>query len=225
MDEHHNPWLAVPSEPPYVLPCDSDAIYAFNAKAPEKFRVQFNVLPEPFIGLTTAPVVLLNQNPGFDDQDLQVHARPDFQAVLRNNYCHGPSAFPFYFFDPGLDSPGREWCRKKLRWLLEEFEPKELSRSILFVEYFPYHSRKFSHANLELASQEYGFGLVRSAVARGSTIVIMRARALWIWRIPELEEYSRVFTLNSAQNVAVSPGNCPGFNAVVSAIRDGIVDQ
>jgi hypothetical protein len=223
MCEHVNPWLAVPSQPPYVLPCDSGAIRAYNAKAPEKYRVQLNSLPEPFIGITTAPVVLLNQNPGFDDGDPQDHAHPKFQALLRNNYSQGWSAFPFYSLDPSFENGGREWWERKLSWLLKKFKPIELARSILCVEYFPYHSRRFCHASLEVPSQEYGFGLVRSAIARGAVVVIMRARALWIKRVPELERYSRAFRLNSPQNVVVSPGNCAGFDVVVSAIRDGNV--
>ena len=225
MLEHVNPWLAVPPQPPYVLPCDRDAIDEYNAEARETYKIRLDVLPEPFVGIATAPVVLLGLNPGFDDQDPEVHARPQFQALLRNNYSQGSSAFPFYFLDPTFESPGRQWWERKLRWLLEKFEPKELARSILCVEYFSYHSSRFRHASLELPSQEYGFGLVRSAIARGAVVVIMRGSERWIERVPELEGHSRAFKLNNPQNVVVSPGNCAGFDVVVSAIRDGIVNE
>jgi hypothetical protein len=222
MSEPSNPWPPVPSRSPYVLDCDRDAINEYNAKTREEYAVRLDVMPEPFVGITAAPVVLLNLNPGFDGKDPEVHARPEFQALLRNSYDHGPSAFPFYFLDPTLESPGRQWWKRKLRCLLEQFEPKKLARSLLCVEYFPYHSIRFRHASLQLPSQEYGFGLVRSAVARGSVVVIMRAERHWKEKIPELEGYSRAFRLNSSQNVAVSPRNCAGFGVIVSAIRDGI---
>ena len=183
-------------------------------------RLQLNALPEPFFGTTTAPVVLLGLNPGFDDTDPVVHANPEFQALIRNNYRQGWSAFPFYFLDPNFENGGRAWWEKKLKPLIAMFTRKDLAQSILCVEYFPYHSRRFRHARLKIPSQEYGFGLVHSAIARGAVIVIMRARALWMKRVPELERYSRAFTLNSPQNVVVSPRNCTGFDAVVAAIRN-----
>src|ERR1700674_3500503 len=97
MDGHSNPWLAVPSEPPYVLPCDSEIVHAYNSKhSDENCRLRLNVLPEPFIGFRTAPVLLLNLNPGFDDLDPDDHTRPEFQALLRNNYEHRFLDFPFY---------------------------------------------------------------------------------------------------------------------------------
>lgn len=221
MSEHFNPWLVLPSQPPYVLPCDSDAISQFNVRAPEKHRLQLDVLPEPFIGYTTAPVVLLSLNPGFDDPDLQVHARPEFQSLLRSNYSQNRSAFPFYFLHPGFENGGRRWWESKLNPLLKIFEREQLAQSIFCVEYFPYHSRRFAHAGLEVPSQEFGFGLVRSAIVREAVIVIMRGSNLWKQSIPTLETYRRAFTLNSPQNVVVSPRNRPGFEEVVSAIRDG----
>jgi|ERR1700730_1218493 len=206
MAAYLNPWLAVPSEPPYLLFCDFEIIRAYNATHQnKKYQVQDTVLPEPFVGVTTAPVILRGLNPGFNDQDPEVHSRPEFQALLRNNYCHASSAFPFYFLNPGFECSGRRWWERLLRWLLEKFSPKELARSILCVEYFPYHSRNFNHASLRLPSQEYGFSLVRSAIARGSVVVIMRAERYWKASVPELEGYSRALRLNSRQNVSVSP--------------------
>jgi hypothetical protein len=224
MDDYLNPWLAAPSEPPYWLPCDSEKVCEYNATHPnEEFKVQEKVLPEPFIGNTKAPVVLLNLNPGYGGRDPEDHARPEFQSLLRNNYSQGWLAFPFYSLDPTFENGGRRWWEKNLRYLLDIVERNQLARSILCIEYFPYHSRRFDHGSLELPSQKFGFGLARSAIARGAVIVIMRARKRWLSRVPELEEYSQAFALNSPQNVVVSPRNCPrgGFDRIVSAIRDG----
>src|SRR5580704_4872651 len=129
MNEHLNPWLALPSRSPYVLQCDSSAIAAYNVRAPEIYRLQLDVLPEPFVGITTAPVVLLGLNPGFNNQDPEVHERPEFQALVRDNYNQIPSNFPFYLLDPTFDSPGRRWWESKLRCLLERFEVKKLASS------------------------------------------------------------------------------------------------
>jgi hypothetical protein len=48
----------------------------------------------------------------------------------------------------------------------------------------------------------------------------MRAERLWKEKIPELNEASRVFRLNSPQNAVLSPRNCPGFNEVEAAIAN-----
>jgi hypothetical protein len=221
MGGHLNPWLALPTEPPYLLPCDSEIIRTYNAThADQKYLVQDRVLPEPFVGKTTAPVVLLNLNPGFEDGNIEEHARKEFQALVRGNYSQESAAFPLYYLDPSFEGGGESWCEGKLRWLLELFGSKKLARSLLFVEYFPYHSRRFDHAKLELPSQEYGFDLVRSAIARGAVVVVMRGRTLWTRRIPELASYPRAFRPKSSQGAWVSPGNCEGFDAIVSAIRE-----
>ena len=223
MHSHFNPWPTLPSKPPYLLECDSAAICTYNAKALEIHRVQLGAMPEPFVGNTTAPVVLLGLNPGFNDRDPEVHARPEFQALLRSNYGQDSSSYPFYFLDPNFESPGRDWWEKKLKALLAVFTRSVLAQSILCVEYFPYHSRRFRHTTLDLPSQQYGFGLVQSAIARGAVVVVMRSRKIWINKVTELETYSRAFTLNSPQNVVVTPRNCRGFDVVVSAIREGNV--
>ncbi len=221
MPEPINPWPAVPGRSPYVLSCDVRKIKEYNEKAHEEHKVQLNVLPEPFFGTTTAPVVLLALNPGFNNRDPKVHKDPRFQRLLRNNYSHGRSPFPFYFLNPNFESSGREWWEKKLKFLLDhhEFTREKLAQSLLCVQYFPYHSRRFR--KLELPSQEYGFGLVRSAITRGAVIVVMRSKKLWKKKVQELEGYPRAFTLKNPRNIVVSPGNCKRFDDVVSAIRNG----
>src|SRR5215204_4755778 len=65
-----NPWLALPSTAPYVLPEDRLKVEAFNAKLPSTSPCRLDVktvIPEPFIGaVTSAPVVVLQLNPGLD---------------------------------------------------------------------------------------------------------------------------------------------------------------
>lgn len=215
-----NPWLAVPAGPPYVLACDRDAVQMYQAqRRDERCRLELDVLPEPFIGVTTAPVVLLILNPGFEDGDIADHARGDLQALIRDNYRQNESSFPFYSLNPAFDNGGRRWWEKKLKYLLREFEREQLAQSILSVDYFPYHSRHFAHSSPQLPSQEFGFRLVRSAIARGAVIVIMRGQKLWKETIPELQKYSNTFALNSAQNVVLSPRNCARYDVLTSAIR------
>jgi hypothetical protein len=153
-----NPWVDVPRQPPYVLPCDSEAIRQYNDRhSDDPHHLHLNVLPEPFIGGRTAPVVLLNLNPGFDDRDPEDHAHEDFQALLRANYEHRDSEFPFYSLDPRFENGGRRWWRKKLKPLIDACGHEQVSRSLLCIEFFPYHSRRFGNGSLEVPSQQYGF--------------------------------------------------------------------
>ena len=216
-----NPWLTLPKQPPYVLPSDSEAIGTFESDAREEYRVQLETMPEPFFGNIMAPVVLLCLNPGFSERDLEVHGTPSFQALLRNNYSHGASPFPFYYLNPNFKSPGRDWWEQKLKPLMSTglFTREELANSLLCVQYFPYHSRRFRHARLAVPSQEFGFGLVRSAIDRGAFVVVMRSARLWADRVPQLKKYSRTTTLNNPLNVVISPRNCARFDDVVAAIR------
>lgn len=219
VNDHINPWVNVPRQPPYALPCELETLRRYNEEhLDERHRLQLNVLPEPFIGTKTAPVVLLNLNPGFDERDPEDHKRKDFQAVLRANYEHCDSEFPFYSLDPRFENGGRTWWEKKLKPLIDVCGRKQVSRSLLCIEFFPYHSRRFGNGTFRVPSQEYGFHLARLAIDRGAVIIIMRGRTRWTKVIPKLEGYSPIWSLNNPQNVVVSPRNCGGFETVVSRV-------
>jgi hypothetical protein len=100
----NNPWLGLPSKGPYVLPEDRPFVDAFNtALSPSSlFRIATNeVIPEPFVGaVATAPVLVLQLNPGYDETNPASHAEPDFREALLQNLRHSPREWPFYFFDP-----------------------------------------------------------------------------------------------------------------------------
>lgn len=219
--ETSNPWPALPLEPEYVLPCDADAVKKFKPAREEK-RLHLELLPEPFIGAIEAPVVLLALNPGFSTEDVAVHGSADFRDRVRGNHARKAAQYPFYYLDPICSkTPGGVWWEKKFRSLRSEgFDQQQVASSILCVQYFPYHSDQY--APLAVPSQEYSFMLVRSAIGRGAVIVIMRAGESWFKRVPELKGYSRLQKLCNPRNVTISPGNCPGYNDIVSAIQSGI---
>lgn len=221
-----NPWIDLPESAPFVLPGDAAVIERFNARAAEPLQVRLDVLPEPFIGRHDAPVVLLALNPGFSDGDPALHASAAFAASIRKNVRHESQAYPFYLLDPRNIGPGYHWWRQRLRILLEEFGTPLVSRSLLCVEYFPYHSRRFAHGRLDLSSQSYTRELVSEAIQRDAVVIVMRAWNLWRKAIPALENAPRCFRLRSVQNVSVSPKNCPeGFAAVREVLRGEFREQ
>lgn len=196
-----------------MLPEDRLQVEAFNAKLPptSPWRLDVEtVIPEPFIGaVTSAPVVVLQLNPGFDPAtDSASHADPQFRTALFANLRHEQTTWPFYFFDPRFrDShPGGLWWKRKTKKLEEAIPLEHLAQRLAVIEWFPYKSRRYK-IGCTVPSQEYGFSLVSSAIDRGALIVLSRSRELWERSIPALRSYPRKLTLSSVPNVALSPNN------------------
>jgi hypothetical protein len=215
-----NPWRALPRTLPFVIGEDAPAIAKFNQSANESARLHLELIPEPFIGDPCSPVVLLSLNPGFSPQDPMWHADPAFAEAARANLEHKASNYPFFLLNPTIKAPGNKWWSRRLSRLVKLFGLEQVARRVLCVEYLGYHSIKFSHHQLRLASQEYGFFLVRQALLRGATVVLTRGRRYWLEVIPELRRSDRVHSLQSVQNTTLSPRNCPtGFDQIVAALR------
>lgn len=229
MCEQTNPWLSIPDRADrYVAECDAGLVDRYD-------ELQLDVLPEPFIGCLGAPVVLLNLNPGFEEQNVQEHENPDFQELIRNNYKQTPCDFPFYYLDPRIrdnTGGGRYWSgtRGKLKRLIADCGVKQVAQKVLCIEFFPYHSVGFPgrlrRPNV-FPSQEYGVCLARSAVNdrdRDALIVIMRGEKLWEGKIPELENHPRKYVLRNYQNPTVSPGNCSRYEDEYEEIRSAVLN-
>jgi hypothetical protein len=214
-----NPWRRLPNQPDFVLPEDHDQVIEFNRCATPEGYFHLNLIPEPFLGLPDAPVVLLGLNPGYTDEDDAHHKDPAFVARSRANLLHRESQYPFFLLDPAITAPGAAYWKAKLRRLTEKFGAETIARHTLCVEFTPYHSVGFRHERLKLPSQQYSFDLVRQAVSRGAVIVIMRGKRFWVAAVPELLDYGRLFGLNSWQAAYISPGNCPtGFERICEAL-------
>ena len=136
-------------------------------------------------------------NPGFSPNAIR-HETHEFFTLSRNNLRHDGGEYPFYLLTPSLDVPGRAWWEQKLSRLIQAKGLKAVAHSLLCVEYFPYHSTRFAHAKLRVPSQQYSFGLVRSAMARNAAIVVLRSEKLWRAAVPELDTYPRL--VSSAQS-------------------------
>ena len=225
-----NPWLELPARPPYVPPGDASAVEGFNARARPDYRLQLDLLPEPFLGSPDAPVVLLNLNPGFAEGDRAAHADVGFRNAVLRTLRHEPQPFPFHYLDPTGTSLGHRWWRQRLGRVLARVPAEHAASRLLCIEYFPYHSRKFAHGTLRLPSQAYGFELARQAVVRAASVVLLRGERPWLEAVPELASHAKLFRLRSRQNVTLSPRNCPGgFERVIEAlavhVQSGAVQQ
>lgn len=205
-----NPWANLPHTEPYVLAEDLQII-----ESHKNFTgLRLDTLPEPLVGgLDNANVVFLALNPGFTNSDVEVNMQlPKFIDGCRNNLVN-PSTSPFYYFNGGLEETGGyKWWSAKLKPLIKAGVTENILREkIMMIEYFPYHSVNYRHINRFTPSQLYAFEIVREAIRRGKTIVIMRSKNLWLEAVPELANHPYM-TLSSAQNVVISPKNIGELN-------------
>ena len=216
-----NPWIELGQEPPFLLGTDYDSIMRFNESADEIHRIHHEVLPEPFLGDQNAGVVLLSLNPGFNLADEKFHIRCEyFKASLRKNLVGDKQDYPFYLLDPkNSKTPGYKWWNRKLKRLIDASSREKVAQGMLCIEFFPYHSKKYRSLGRILASQEYNFYLLREALRRNATVVVMRSRQRWLKHVPELASYNYLCLLNP-QNPSISQGNLPdGFRQIVEKLK------
>lgn len=201
-----NPWLDLPVHEPYVLADDKSYIDKHRHANNE---LRCDTLPEPYIGgLNNAEIIFLALNPGFRESDITVNmTHPQFSVENRRNQAD-PYNSIFYYFNGGFEETGGYWWwRKKLGPLLKAGVTEQMLRDkIMLIEYLPYHSENAKKiSNLKVPSQGFSFELVREAVRRKKTIIIMRSPKLWVSAVPELE--GNYISPNSWLNVTISPKN------------------
>jgi hypothetical protein len=212
-----NPWLDLPFIPPYVLKDEDLSIKQFNMSSKPIHQIRLELMPEPYLGRPDAPIVLLNLNPGFMEEEIYFHTQDEyFKTECRRTLLHEPQEYPFYLLDPAIsESEGHKWWMKKLRQPIELGGVLKVAQSFFCVEYFPYHSAKYKQLKKSLNSQQYSWTLVREAIKRDAYIILMRSRRLWLKAIPELVDYPRFSQLKNPQNVSISPRNCPEMWPVI----------
>src|SRR5580658_6826777 len=103
----HNPWLELPSEPPYILAADRHSITSLSNRLSGKSHIDSKVndqsIPEPFIGSPeAATVILLNLNPGDSPDDPNSHKNPQFREAMIRNLHHQAQDYPFYALNPAF---------------------------------------------------------------------------------------------------------------------------
>jgi hypothetical protein len=211
-------------EAPFVLPEDEAEVRRFNTRVTADKMLHLEILPEPFLGDPSAPVVLLNLNPGWNAQHDPInHARSDFIRANNANLRHEPSEYPFYLLDPHLLPYRTLWWERRLASLISETSLRAVAQNVLCVEYFPYHSKRFKGGKT-LPSQLYSFALVSAAIERKAVILLMRAKRRWLEAVPKLYGYENLYEASSVQSAYVSRRNYnrtgrEGFDHALAAIR------
>lgn len=215
-----SPWIDLPLNPPYVLASDMAVLNDFNANASLEHKYDFSLLPEPYLGSANASVVILNLNPGWSPDDLRIHSDPYFSALIRRSLNYRLESYPFLHLRPDVDTPGSRWWRRRTHRLTEEVGFENISSNLACIEFYPYHSPRFSATSPRIPSQDYSFYLVRQAISRKAEIVIMRSIKLWINAVPELGRYDRLHLGVNPRAPFISPGNLKhSYTKIVDRLR------
>ena len=204
LDQRVNPWLDLPVSPPYVLPEDLAVLRRYPRALAS---LVFAGPPGPFIGNpSSARVILLSLNPGFDEGDIDAASNEAIRLPWLDALTLREDAIFHPIHPDQARVGGSPWWPRKLRALTDVLGVNAVMTGLACVEWFPYASRKFVPIDDRLPSQQFTFELVGSALARGAEVIIMRSRALWIRSVPGLAD-QHVITLINNQNPAISPGN------------------
>jgi len=203
-----NPWLQLPSGPPYILPEDRAGIGDLPANGHIDHRINDQSVPEPFIGNPeSATVLLLNLNPGDPPHDPKTHRNQEFREAIMRNLHHKAQDYPFYALNPAFAWTGcAKWWVRHLRGLFDKgkLDCATVARRLCVIEWFPYHSRRARlPINAICSSQQYSFEIAKQML--GSKLIVgMRARNRWT----EVDQrFGEIPYVNSCQNPTISIGN------------------
>lgn len=183
----NNPWKNLSSESPcWVLPEDRESIDRFNnnQRSP-KTRIVTESIPEPFVGNPeSAKLVLLALNPGHLESDITSQRDPVFREAMFLNLKHELRNYPFHPLNPEFSHTGAaKWWKPILGPLKEEsrLTDAELSRALMVIEWFPYHSEKSGLPRKQVCgSQGYSLFLAKRMLNRDGVIVLgMRSKDHW----------------------------------------------
>lgn len=219
-----NPWITVPSGPPFIADCDRELIVLVLSADPRaRSELHFEALPEPYAGdPERATVVLLSLNPGWADTDrIENNPVEDWEAEARRNLTFSART-PFVHIDPRFrdKTGGGQWWSRRLRRLAEAASWEQVGQRLMVLEFFGYHSKNWRSLPIPLPSQVFTFDLLRRVLRRNLLIICTRGWSEWVWNVPDLYAYKRILRLNSQRWVGLSPGNMSAgdFDQVVAAV-------
>jgi hypothetical protein len=207
-----NPWKNLDSEASLlILPCDRASIDRYNWLQKDPITaVATESVPEPFIGNPeSARLVLLGLNPGHSEDDVRNHRDPHFRSAMFLNLKHELRDYPFYPLNPSFSHTGAgQWWNKILKSLKREsrLDDVTLSRMLMVIEWFPYHSEKSALPKKRICeSQEYSIFLAKRMLDKDGVILLgMRSKSHWL---SSDSAFQSVPFLKNNQRPFISRGN------------------
>jgi hypothetical protein len=218
-----NPWQAVNESPPYVVADDLPYIEAFNATlAPESpHRIELDLPPSPIHGFHDSPVVILEANPLWSPGAVEAYGNPAWVRIALDE-LHTAQGSRFHALeDAWAGNQGGRWWRDCLAGVHRAgYSYESLATKVLSVDFHGYFSKKWTGLPVTLPSQHFGFSLVRSAMDRGATVVLMRAARHWKVAVPGLATYPKLVPARNPRKSSLSAKNLgeSGFEHVLQAL-------
>jgi len=215
-----NPWVNLSQQSPYIAEVDREY---FEKYSDQLSHLELSVLPDPYVGdLKKAKVVFLLLNPGFQEGDNEICA-PHSEYFHENKASLTHAAHPpFYVLGEKFkQSGGYAWWIKKLKRVMESgVSISNLSEEIMCIQFFPYHSEKYKHFPKKLPSQYYSFELVKEAIRKQKTIVMMRSEKRWLEAVPELK--GNYIKIRNVRNPTVSDSNMKPeeFQRIINELKE-----
>jgi hypothetical protein len=220
-----NPWAGVRDKDPFIALCDREPIDLVCSKDPSaRSELHFEVLPEPYAGDPgTADVLLLSLNPGWGGTEQAEQTGADgWNQELRCNLTFAATT-PFVHIDPRFrqTTGGGLWWSKRLRTLDDPTSWERVGERLMVLEFFDYHSKNRRLLPIPLPSQAFTFQLLREAMRQDRLIIATRGWSRWVWNVPELYAYKRIFHLKSKRWSGISAGNLEpdAFQQIVDALN------
>ncbi len=104
---------------------------------------------------------------------------------------------------------GPTWWRKTFNKLnKDKIDFHIISKSFLSLEFFPYHSKSYSHFPITLRSQEYVFELLSQRIKNpvpNQKIILMRGQRYWETAVPELVDYPEYIKSRAVRRSYITP--------------------
>ena len=201
-------------------------------------KLDLSVIPLHFIGdIYNAKVLVLNLNPGIDEKYLSFYnENKEYQEKIFNNLTFKDPKF--FEFDYYTENNEGYWSRlsplfsdkysEKITKNNMGKDTKDLdiffTKNIALVEFFPYHSKKFSgikdiykstvkEMKEYLPSQQFVFNIIRERIENKDVIILFsRAATEWIEAIPNIKLYNKAYKCSNPLNPSFKLNNILKLN-------------
>lgn len=209
-----NPWATFEPEEnaPRFHDLDKAHAEAFNKgiEARPEYRLAENLEPFPYLGNPLANIFVLLANPGMSDKE----DRPDFRMdpmkadQNRRHLRHEDlDSFLSRIHSPDNPEMENEWLKPRIRRVVDDTSPAQVSQGIFWVNFHAYHSKSWHAIPYTFETQRYSFHLVSEAIGRNALIIMSRNMLGWFTAIPELYDYKNRRTFKSSRSVHISEKN------------------
>ncbi|MEY8461866.1 hypothetical protein [Streptococcus merionis] len=225
-----NPWKKVSSNKNLIVPKEDEKYIKKLLSSPKygklkaEQQLKLNIYPQHFVGdIKNSKIIILSLNPGYSSEYYDFYQNEDkYRDILKNNLELKEKEVKFHAFDYSTTEKRGYWDKKLYPWFKNYIDEKRsnnenglksnkldtyFTNTVSLIEFFPYHSEKYSDifdmiADGEyLPSQKFIFNLIENRIKNKDVIIILaRSFKKWYQAIPNLMNYEKCFEVSNPQN-------------------------